>query len=369
VVLEKIVLQGPVGPEVLVNGTKYLYFGGSDYLGMSARPQVLAGARAAIKSFGVSSAASRVSSGTNTLHLELESAIAAFSGTQEAVIFSSGYLGMRVLIEGTALPGDSILLQENAHSSVKEAVVLSGLETRTFRLDDLDGLRKMLKSHGEGRGRLLVVGEGVSPLMGTIFPLPDVLELFRGYDSLVLLDDAHAFGALGVSGRGTAEYYGLARDDSRFHCCATLSKAFGAFGGCVAGSSGLIGAIRERSMVYVCSTPPPAPVLGAALAAVNLAAGKPRIVEKLHGNVAWLKKGLLALGLDADSTPAPIIPVCLDDPARLKKISAGLESDGILAPFMTYPGSPAEGMIRVAVSALHTRDQIQRLLDSLARRL
>lgn len=367
--LEKIVLQGPVGPEVLVNGKRYLYFGGSDYLGMSARKQVLAGARAAIKSFGVSSAASRVSSGTNTLHLELESAIASFAGMQEAVIFSSGYLGMRVLVEGAALPGDRVLLQENAHSSIKEAIVLSGLETRTFRLDDLDGLRGMLKSQVKGSGRLLVVGEGVSPLMGTIFPLPEVLEILDGYDALVLLDDAHAFGALGATGRGTAEYYGLSQDDRRFHCCATLSKAFGAFGGCVAGSSGLIDAIRERSMVYVCGTPPPAPVLGAALAAVNLAAGKPRILEKLRGNVARLKKGLLALGLDADSTPAPIIPVCLNDPARLRKISAGLESDGILAPFMTYPGSPAEGMIRVAVSALHTREQIQRLLDSLARRL
>lgn len=366
--LDKIVLQGPVGPEVLVNGKKYLYFGGSDYLGMSSREQVLAGARAAIERFGVSSAASRVSSGTNMLHLELESALAAFSAEEEAVIFSSGYLGMHVLLEGVAREGDHVLLQEDAHSSVKEAVVLTGLPCDTFSLIDLEGLAAAVKNLAGAGGRLLVVGEGVSPLMGTIFPLPEVLERLEGVEALVVLDDAHSFGTLGKNGRGTAENFGLS-GDQRLRRCATLSKAFGSFGGCIAGSQSLIDSIRERSMAYVCSTPPPAPILGAALASVRLAAERPQLLEKLRRNVAQLKNGLRGLGLTADSTPVPIIPVCLDDAAQLRNIFAGLESDGIIAPLMSYPGSPAHGMIRVAVSSLHTELQIQSLLDSLARHL
>ncbi|MCE5272578.1 pyridoxal phosphate-dependent aminotransferase family protein [bacterium] len=366
--LDNIVLQGPVGPEILVNGKKYLYFGGSDYLGMSSREQVMAGARAAIERFGVSSAASRVSSGTNVLHLELESALAAFSAEEEAVIFSSGYLGMNVLLGGVAREGDRVFLQEDAHSSVKEAVVLTGLPCDTFSLSDLEGFRSAVKRPARTGGRLLVVGEGVSPLMGTIFPLPEVLERLEGTEALVLLDDAHAFGALGKNGRGTAEYFGLSGDE-RLHRCATLSKAFGSFGGCIDGSHQLIEAVRERSMAYVCSTPPPAPILGAALAAVRLAAERPQLLEKLRRNVSYLKDGLRGLGLEADSTPVPIIPVCLEDAARLRKICSGLENDGIVAPLMTYPGSPAHGMIRLAVSSLHAELQIQSLLDSLARHL
>lgn len=363
---ESIVHQGPVGPEVTVEGKKYLYFGGSDYLGMSSREQVLAGARAAMERYGISSAASRISSGTNSLHLELESSIAAFSGERDAVVLSAGYLAMRCLVEGVVRRNDRILLQEDAHVSIRDAARLTGLPVVEYSIRDLDDLGGKARKTARAGGRLLVLGEGVSPLMGTIFPLDRALECLDGIESLVLLDDAHAFGVLGRRGRGTTEHFGLERGDS-IHSCATLSKAFGSFGGCIPGPPELTSAVRERSMVYICATPPPAPVLGAALAAVRLAAERPRIIEKLRRNVALLRGGLNRIGIGVEDTPVPVVPLCLSDSAGVSKLSRSLLDSGIIAPLMSYPGSPAEGMLRIAVTAVHTETQIRRLIDTIGK--
>ena len=365
---EKLIHQGPVGPEVTVEGKTYLYFGGSDYLGMSNREQVLAGARAGIKRFGVSSAASRVSSGTNTLHLNLESAIAAFCGAEDSVVCSSGYLAMRCLLEGLVRENDRILLQEDAHASIRDAVRLSGLPVVEYSLRDLEGLREKAKKAAPSGGRLLVLGEGVSPLMGTIYPLDRVFECLAGSEFLVLLDDAHGFGVLGRRGHGIAELFGLEKE-ARLHTCATLSKAFGSFGGCISGPRELTDKVRERSMVYICSTPPPAPVLGAALVAIRLAAERPRIIEQLQRNAALVRDRLRRIGLEVEESNVPIVPVCLPDSARLRKVNQALLEAGIIAPFMSYPGSPAEGMIRIAVTTLHTESQIGRLVDTFQKSL
>ncbi|MEA2062525.1 MAG: aminotransferase class I/II-fold pyridoxal phosphate-dependent enzyme [Gemmatimonadota bacterium] len=361
--MREIILDSPVGPEITMEGKRYLYFGGTNYLGMAGRPEVIEAARAALDGYGLSSSASRSTSGTSRLHLELETAISAFAGCEATALLCSGYMSMLALLEAVAGENDQVLLQQDAHPSIRMAVRASGLPCLEADPFDPDRFAQALGNAGAKHTRLLVVGEGVSPLTGRLYPLPRVLEQLGGRQSLVLLDEAHAFGVIGETGAGTAEYYKIA--DERVLCCATLSKAFGASGGIVPGKRELVEALRARSNAYLAASPPPGPVLGAARAAVELVAGNPGLIEVLHSNTTRLKDGIRSLGLDVDRTPVPIVPVWFDKPERMQAIYDRLLELGVLAPYTSYPGCPPGGMIRLAVSAAHTGEQIEFFLDCL----
>ena len=365
--MDRIVLQGRVGPEVTVDGKRYLFFGGTDYLGMAGRPELARGAEKAAALFGISSSSSRISVGTTELHLELERQISRFAGTEDTVVMATGYMGMSALLTAVLEKNDKIAIQRNAHPSIREAVTVRTTGCHEFKIEELGTLEQVLKKSERSAGRIIVVAEGVSPLFGTVFPLPEVLKILGDRDSLVLLDDAHAFGVLGEHGRGTAEFHGCS--ENRVRSCATLSKAFGAFGGCVPGSLRLTENLRKRSLAYQGSTPPPAPVVGAALASFQYLAEHPELLQKLRKNTGLLKRGLARLGLPAENPQVPIAPICLAGTGKIQNLSERLLDHGILAPFSTYPGSPEGGMIRLAVSAEHTPEQIDFLLDCLKKYL
>jgi 7-keto-8-aminopelargonate synthetase-like enzyme len=363
--MDRFVLQGPVGAEISVEGKRYLFFGGTDYLGMAGRPELARGAEKAVARYGISSSSSRISIGTTELHLELEKAISRFAGTEDAVAMATGYMGMEALLAAVFEKDDTILIQHNAHSSIREAVAVRTPSCLEFKIEDLGTLESALKNASGAVDRIIVVAEGVSPLFGTVFPLPEVLKILGDRDSLVLLDDAHAFGVLGQQGRGTAEFHGCT--ESNVHSCATMSKAFGAFGGCVPGTLRLTETLRERSLAYQGATPPPAPVVGAALASFEYLEQHPELLKKLKENAGLLKQGLAGLGLPAENPEVPIAPLCLASTERMQSLCKRLLEQGILAPFSTYPGSPEGGMIRLAVSAGHTPEQIGFLLECLGK--
>jgi len=365
--MRKIILESPVGPEITVWGKRYLFFGGTDYLGMAGRPEVLEGARKALDWFGISSSGSRTSTGTNELHLKLEAAISRFAGSEDTVLVSSGYLSMAALIAAVCEQGDLILIQDDAHSSIRDAVAVSGLKNLDFSLRKLETLDKCLDRANQAGSRIVITVEGVSPLFGTVFPLPEVLALLDRKDFLVLIDDAHAFGVLGEKGRGTAEFHGYT--GPRVLSCSTLSKAFGSFGGCVPGTRALTSSLRKRSLAYNCSTPPPAPVIGAALAAFEYVNKNTGLIARLRENACFLKEGLAVIGLPSDNPTVPIAPLYFNEPEKLEKLSQKLLEEGILAPLVNYPGSPDGGLIRLAVSAAHSQDQISRLLECLKKNI
>ena len=351
----------------MVGGKQYLFFGGTDYLGMAGRPELARGAEKAGARYGVSSSSSRISVGTTELHLELEKVISRFAETEDAVVMATGYMGMEALLSALLEKDDIIVIQHNAHSSIREAVAVRCSNCLEFKIEDLGTLEEALRKAGGSTGRIIVVAEGVSPLFGTVFPLPEVLKILGNRESLVLLDDAHAFGVLGEHGRGTAEFHGCS--ENRVHYCATLSKAFGAFGGCVPGSLRLTEYLRKRSLAYQGATPPPAPVVGAALASFQYLAEHPELLQKLRENAGLLKQGLAGLGLPAENSQVPIAPICLTSTEKMQNLCERLLEQGILTPFSTYPGSPEGGMIRLAVSAEHTPEQIDFLLECLQKYL
>ncbi len=364
--MREIVLDGPVGPEITMGGKRYLYFGGTDYLSMAGREELRLGAVRALERFGVSSSAARTSSGTLSIHLELESKVAEFAGTGAAVNYSSGYLGMAVLLSGLLKPDDTVAVHRDAHSSITDAVRAWAPGYIEFELDDLDSLANELKKAG-GDSRVVVAVEGVSPLFGRVFPLPELLSMLKGREHLVLIDDAHGFGVLGECGRGTASHYGV--ESEKVISCATLSKAFGCFSGVVPIQASLAEQIREKSTVYQCSSPPPAPVCGASIAAFDYLEAHPELFERLAANNRLLRRTLSALGLDVPDLPTPIVPLTDSGALELSELSNRLFDKGILAPFMHYPGSPRGGMVRLAVSAGHTAGQIERLGEEMGRLL
>ena len=359
--MDNLVLQGPVGPEISVGGKRYLFFGGTDYLGMAGRPELARGAEQAAARFGISSSSSRISTGTTELHLELEKAISRFAGTEDAVVMATGYMAMDALLSAVLEKDDVIAIQHNAHPSIRQAVKVRSPGCIEFKIGELGTLEDALKEVPAAASRIIVVAEGVSPLFGTVFPLPGVLNVLKDRDSLVLLDDAHAFGVLGGRGRGTAEFHGCS--ENHVHYCATLSKAFGSFGGCVPGTVRLTENLKKRSLAYQGATPPPAPVVGAALASFQYLAAHPELLQKLSDNTGLLKQGLAGLGLPAENPQVPIAPICLASREKMKNLSERLIENGILAPLSDYPGSPGGGMIRLAVSAGHTPEQIGFLLE------
>jgi len=356
-----VVLESPSSEEIIIGGKVYLYFGGTNYLGMSARREVADGAKRAIDLFGMSSSASRTSTGTNRLHLELESALSRFAATEDAVLLSSGFLAMQSLLEGIAGKDDILLLQNSAHPSIRQAAKLTGLRCHEFETGGCLEGREVLKT----KERVLVVAEGVSSLTGAVFPLPGLLALLEGCDFKILIDDAHGLGVAGMNGRGTAEFHGC--ESKQIIACGTLSKAFGSFGGCVLSDKQVGEAIRKRSFAYICASPPSAADLGAALSAIKLVTANPKIIHQLHANAARLKRGLSELGFPVDENHIPIVPIHLGSSQQMRELSERLFAAGILAPYLNYPGSPKGGLIRLAVTASHTKAQIERLLDALAR--
>ena len=330
---------------------------------MAGRPELARGAEQAAARFGISSSSSRISAGTTELHLGLEKAISRFAGTEDAVVLATGYMAMDALLSAVLEKGDVIVIQHNAHSSITQAVKVRSPGCIEFKIGELGTLEEALKEVPAAASRIIVVGEGVSPLFGTVFPLPGVLKILKDRDSLVLLDDAHAFGVLGGQGRGPAEFHGCS--ENHVHCCATLSKAFGSFGGFVPGSLRLTENLRKRSLPYQGSTPPPAPVVGAALASFRYLAAHPELLQELRDNTGLLKQCLAGLGLPAENLHVPIAPICLASREKMKNLSERLIENGILAPLSDYPGSPEGGMIRLAVSAGHTTEHIEFLLECL----
>jgi 7-keto-8-aminopelargonate synthetase-like enzyme len=266
-------------------------------------------------------------------------------------------MGMAILLSSLLQSDDTVLIQRDSHASIMDAARAWAPRFREYDLDTLSTLQRHLEK--VSKGRVIVAGEGVSLLFGKVFPLPEVIRILDGREYLVLLDDAHGFGVLGGNGQGTAEHFNLKSEN--ILSCATLSKAFGSYGGTVPVNARQARTIRENSPVYQCSTPIPAPICGAAIAALRYVRKNPAIIIKLAENNRELRKVIASLGFEVDDSPAPIVPLIQCGGLKPRQLSERLFDAGILAPFSTYPGTPRDGMVRLAVTAGHNKEQIARL--------
>ena len=329
-------------------------FADNDYLGLANDLRVKDAAAKAAMDYGAGAGASRLVTGTLPPHLSLERHLAAFKGAEDAIVFSTGYMANLGAISALVGKGDVVLSDALNHASIIDGCRLSGAEVVVYPHLDMDALGRLLSAVGGAR-RVLVVSDGVFSMDGDILDLPRFVETCRRHGAFSMVDEAHALGVVGQTGRGLAEHFGCGHPDVMM---GTLSKALGSSGGYVAGSATLVEYLRQKSRPFIFNTAPTPASAAAADAALSLLEREPRLVEKLHANVAAFASATKALAAVRGGESA-IFPVVVGDERKAVAVSEELERRGFLVPAIRYPTvARCEARLRVAVSARHTAGQI-----------
>lgn len=356
-------LEGFTGPRANINGQEVLLFSSNNYLGMSHHPRVKAAAKEAVERWGTGSGGSRLTTGNFVLHRQLEERIALFKGTEDAIVFSSGYLANLGVISALMGRGDLVLSDELNHASIIDGCRLSRATVKVFRHRDVAHLRDILLAERNSYRRCLIVTDGVFSMDGDIAPLPYLLQLAEEFQALLMVDDAHATGVLGKRGAGTVEHFGLEGKD--IIQMGTLSKALGSEGGYVTGNAILVDYLRNRARSFIFSTALSPPVVAAAIAALDVLEEEPHLLDQLHANVCQLYRGLKEMGFEVLPTESAIIPLMVGEANRALALSEALAEKGVFVPAIRPPTVPeGTSRLRITVMATHKPEDIQRALEA-----
>jgi 8-amino-7-oxononanoate synthase len=369
-------LQSPAAPVVEMEGGERIMLGSNNYLGLTADPRVIQGARDALERYGTGLTGSRLLNGTLDLHLELEREIADWMGTEEAIVFTTGHQA-NVGTLGTILaPGDTVIADSADHASILDGCLLSRAKLRPFRHNRLDKLERMLERGEEDGGGVLVVVDGVFSMEGDVAPLPQIVELCRAHGARLMVDEAHAAGVLGARGAGTAELFGVEdRVDLRM---GTFSKSLASCGGFIAGSHEVIDFLRITSRAFLFTAAGVPAAVGAALAALRIIRSEegPALFAQVLENAAYLNRGLHDLGFkvvepqplpDGSTVVTAIVPVVVGDDWKAVLLWRALYDAGVFVNVALHPAVPPGGaLLRTSVMATHDRPTLDRALDRFA---
>lgn len=360
-----IVVESYNGPFVTINGRRLLLMCSNDYLGLAGHPALREAACAAMERYGFGSGASRLVSGTSSQHQALEHRIAQFKGTEAALLFNSGYAANTGIIPAVAGAGDVILSDTLNHASIIDGCRLSKAELRVYRHGDAGHVERLLKKSVNAR-RKLIVTDGVFSMDGDIAPLPELASLAGKYSAILMVDDAHATGVLGKTGRGTTEHFRLT---GRVHIqMGTFGKALGSFGAYVTGSRDLIDYLMNRSRSFIFSTALPPAVCAASVAALDIIEHEPQLRENLWKSRERFVNGLRSLNISTGTSETPIVPVMIGDSAKALKAGEKLLEYGIYATAIRPPTVPeGAARIRITIMATHTDNDIDYALDIFSR--
>ena len=359
-------VSGQMGPVVRVDGRDVIVLCSNDYLGLAAHPDVVEAGIAGLRSHGAGTASVRFISGTLDVHHTLERSLADLVGTPAALSFVSCWTANEALFPTVTAPGDTVISDALNHASIIDAIRQSrGTTTVVYRHADLADLERALEA-AAGPGIRWVVTDGVFSMEGDVAPLPDLVELCRRHDALLVVDDSHGIGVLGETGRGTAEHFGLLGQVDVV--TGTLGKSLGgAAGGFVAGSEGLVELLVQRARPSLFSNALPATVACSATAAVDVMRREPERVQRLRDNTGRLRDGLRALGYRCEDSPSAIIPIILGDAQEVDRCSRVLLERGVFVVGFSFPVVPVgTARLRVQVSAGLTDEQLEAALAAFA---
>lgn len=356
-------LESPQQPKVRVNGRDYLGFSSNDYLGLAEDPRVAEAMREGIARFGVGSGASHLVLGHSEAHHQLEEALAEFTGRERVLLFSTGYMANLGVISALAGAQDRIFQDRLNHASLLDGGKLSGARSRRYRHADPDSLSKLLSKPADGR--TLVVTDGVFSMDGDIAPLPALTSLCEKAGAYLVVDDAHGFGAVGETGGGVAEQYGL--DQSKLPVLiGTLGKAFGTSGAFVSGSHSLIEYLIQFARPYIYTTALPPAVAHATIKSLELVRTETWRRTHLQQLIQQFRAGALELGYELMPSETPIQPIMIGEAGRALALSQSLEDQGLFVGAIRPPTVPqGESRLRVTLSATHSVEDVDRLLDAL----
>jgi 7-keto-8-aminopelargonate synthetase-like enzyme len=346
---------------VRFRGRRFSYFSGCDYFRLSSNPEVLRATGAGLKRYGLNVAASRLTTGNHVIYQKLEERLARFFGAQAALLVPNGYITNQVVAQSLAGEFSHGLIDEAAHPSLKDAARFLECPVHRFKHQDADDLKGVARKCGR-QSRILLLTDGMFSNDGSTSPLKGYLEALP-VSAMMLVDDAHAAGVLGKTGKGSLEYHGVSRQ--RTIQTITLSKAFGVFGGAVLGIRKLRQRILDKSGAFIGSTPLPLPLAAAALASIDFLSKNKNLRVRLAENAIYVKQKLRQGGLDIEDAPVPIIQITPRNKREVESLTSSLLNGGIYPPFVKYPEGPQAGFFRFVISSEHTRAQLDALVGAI----
>ncbi|EJL1587133.1 glycine C-acetyltransferase [Staphylococcus pseudintermedius] len=360
-------VEGANGPEIQINGKKYINLSSNNYLGLATNEDLKTAAKNAIDSHGVGAGAVRSINGTLDLHDELESTLAEFKGTEAAVAYQSGFNCNMAAISAVMNKNDAILSDELNHASIIDGCRLSKAKIIRVNHSDMDDLRQKAKEAVESGqyNKVMYITDGVFSMDGDVAKLPEIVEICEQYGIMVYVDDAHGSGVMG-KGAGTVKHFGL-QDKVDFQI-GTLSKAIGVVGGYVAGSQKLIDWLKAQSRPFLFSTSLAPGDTKAITEAVKKLMASTELHDRLWENANYLKEGLSRLGFDTGQSETPITPVIIGDEKKTQQFSKRVMEEGIYVKSIVFPTVPrGTGRVRNMPTAAHTTDMLDQALEVYAR--
>jgi len=355
-------LDSPQGPRVRMEGRgEVVILSSNNYLGLCAVPDVVQAGRDALERWGAGTASVRFICGTFTVHRELEKALARFVGCESSLTSVSCWNANEGLCPTVLSEPDVVISDQLNHASIIDSIrlakTITKCQTAVYKHSDMADLEEKLRAAGKAR-RKLIFTDGVFSMEGDVAKLPDLVALARKYDAVLAVDDSHATGVLGKTGRGTAEHYDMLGQIDVI--TSTLGKALGgAAGGFTAGPAALTDYLTQRSRPQLFSNALPPTVAASALAAVQYVEAHPQLVTRLHQNARYFREQLLSLGFKPSAGETPIVPVILGETAKAIHLSELLLAEGVFVTGFGYPVVPqGHARVRCQLSAAHTRDDL-----------
>ena len=357
------VVQGPQGPRVAVGGREVLNFCANNYLGLASEPALIRAARDGLERWGFGLASVRFICGTQTIHKDLEAAIARFLGMEDAVLYTSCFDANGGLFETLLDEPDVVISDALNHASIIDGIRLCRARRERYAHADMADLERILKASVSARTRLIVT-DGVFSMDGDVAPLAGICDLADRHGALVVVDDSHATGFFGPTGRGTPEHCGVAgRVDL---ITSTLGKALGgASGGFTTGRAEVVALLRQRSRPYLFSNTLPPALVSAGLAGLRLLSESTERRDRLAANTRWFRRAMTEAGFGLRPGEHPIVPIMLGDARLAQRMAVDLFDEGIYVVGFSYPVVPRDqARIRVQISAAHEPAHLERAVTA-----
>jgi glycine C-acetyltransferase len=359
------VIDGPQEAHIDVNGTEVLNMCANNYLGLSDHPAIVEAARVALDEWGYGLSSVRFICGTQAIHKDLERKISEFLGTEDTILYTSCFDANGGLFETLLGEKDAIISDELNHASIIDGVRLSKAQRFRYKNSDMTDLEAQLQAASSTQYKMIAT-DGVFSMDGYIAKLPEICDLAEKYDALVMVDDSHAVGFMGKSGRGTPEYHNVV--DRIDVITGTLGKALGgASGGYTSGRKEIIELLRQRSRPYLFSNSVAPPIVGASIAAIDLLSSSTDLRDKLQENTRYFREKIAEVGLDVLPGEHPIVPVMFGDAKPAVKMAELLLQKGVYVIPFSFPVVPkGKARIRTQVSAAHSKEDLDFAIEKFA---
>ncbi len=369
------ILESQAGPVVEMEGRETIMLGSNNYLGLTTDERVKQAARDALEAYGTGVTGSRLLNGTTPMHVELERELAKWMGTEDVIVFTTGYQSNLGAISAILEPGDTVVCDSGDHASILDGCKLSGARMRPFRHNRMDKLETMLERAADEGSATLVVVDGVFSMEGDVCDLPPIVELCKRFGARLMVDEAHGVGVLGERGTGACELFGL--EDEVDLRMGTFSKSLASCGGFIAGPAEVVEYLRISSRAFIFSASAVPAAVGAALGALRIIRAEgPELFERLLSNAAYLRQGFRDLGLkvvepgtlpDGTDANTPVVPVMVGEDWQAVLLWKALFDAGVYTNVAIHPAVPPGGaLLRTSLMATHEREHLDRALEIFA---